>query len=233
MGVNKEEDINTSMLKFPFAMVISSILLKGAMFFLLNGPLLTLVLKQASFSNIYTLFHNGFLEVIRTFLNLHSNNGILSLSLFLFGSLIIGFLLSPFERITCVVVPLVVCGIQQIMHSTLLKYLLRKSPRRYFTPLDFRANDEVDIEEWLLKNPVEKSYWEWGLFLYNSCWSMFFNISIFSGLSLFLLRSSLGIGVFIIYIFLILVYLVFALDRSSAMATVHEYYRNKVSLKKG
>jgi len=205
---------------FPFAMIMFSFLVKGAMFLFLNGPFIILLLLGKSFNGFQNLFQEGIIPLLA-----NAKGGILSVSILVGACTLIGFLVSPFERLTCVIA----VGTVRICLPVLSRVGFK---RHFFSPIDFRQEGALNLEHWLVKNPAEKSYWEWGLLLYNLWWSMFFNISLSVIALLLLIWPSLSWPVSTVLGLTWLLYLFFALDRSTAMAEVYAFYLKKACTKK-
>lgn len=211
--LNPEGNVSAAGDRFPFVMVLTTTFLLGAIFVILNGPPLILLLKGDNYSGLHSLIFTGLGPMwVKAS---HSTPGMFSSFLFLALSLVVGLLLTPIDRAITAV-------------STYI-WQFRRIRRRHsslppFTSLAMMDPSYVAMLAWLIKRRDAKLHWEWELFNYYVYWSLFTNVLICISLLVailwpmppFQMVTCLGV---------LLLFFGFAGMRSDFMAQVHEHYR--------
>jgi NhaP-type Na+/H+ and K+/H+ antiporter len=216
--VKPEEETRRITAGFPFGMVMAGHMLKGALFALLNGPLIVLFLKDDHAANAGELYRKAYSVALRE--TSAFNSGFVSVSILLVVSLVIGILANPFDRLLAVFVPRLL--------SAGLNALRLGNRAVFFRPDKYGTAEYANFLGSLMRHHTAKSHWEWELFLYELYWSVAMSVVTFAGLSLYLLRAIVGpIGI-AGYLVLASAFIAFALTKSISMNHVHTIYAEKV-----
>lgn len=205
--------------RFPFAMVLTTTFLEGALFLMLNGPLLALFVESATFQDSFSLLGNGVPEKWAAIAALKGD--ILSVSLFLVLGFAVGLLLTPIDRLF----PIVVVGAAE----PALNFLRRRfgrPPLKLFTSREFAKSNYVAFLSWLMARRPLKLHWEWELFLYQVAWNVFLSVSVFGVLCVILLDKP-TLWEIVAYVVVVVPFALFAMARCLVMASTHSFYVQK------
>jgi len=223
MSIDPKEAIENAVGKFPFIMVITTILFKGSLFLTFNTPLLYLLIQTSGYSNTIALFSTGLFPLWSSAIQF--GNNLVAVSLFLFLSIIIGTLFTPVERLISVVITIILEALIRVRPLIAQKY-------RLFDSKEMMMPEYSPVLGWLLLNPGHKSHWEWELFNYYVYWSVATNVIIFSTLTLVLIWPNIGLIDLAICFVITGIFLGFALLHSLVMYRVHEQYKEMYKLMK-
>lgn len=226
-------EVNVTASKFPFIMILAAMLFRGFLFSILNGPLIWNLLCKNSFETLDELYKSGTIDVLAGILKL--GGGAFSVSILIITCMSIGIVLNPIENLLSTLIPTTInLAIKTIKWAIKKLSLVIKKPLRFtqkeftliFTQKEFMNKEYAPFLSWLMMNPTKKTHWEWELFLYQLSWSIFTIISVWSILSLILLKQppSISIGILIPYFVVTSFFLIFALSRGYVLSNVHLFY---------
>ena len=222
MNIKPSKEITKATGKFPFVMVITSILLRGSIFILVNLPLIVLFFSEKKISSTRLIFEVGYIDFWKAILNYSGT--LSSLSIFLLISLILGIILTPIERTFSLIL---------IMLIELIYKIFNKNYKNsFFTPLHMTSTIYVSLLSWFFENQTAKQHWEWQLQFYYIYWSIAFNLILFFILLIIILRFNLSILTFFILIIFPLFFLLFAITHSNQMQKVHNFYIDELNKSK-
>jgi hypothetical protein len=216
MGI--EDDVKETTNKFPFLMVLTSTFLRGAIFLILNVPLIVIILQQKTMHSIYELFKDGIFTVWHE--NFKTESGLFTFSAFIIICLIAGTIITPFDRIFSTIIMFMVSRINS---------LFKRHPLVYFSTANMLNSEYAEFLSWLFRNQVYKSHWEWELFNFYNAWCISANVTLFVLLILIVLGNSLTISYLFLILLICIVLLFFSIHHSLLMGKVQAYYANLFS----
>lgn len=219
--INNEKGTEGLIGRFPFVMVLTTTFLRGILFVLLNLPLISPVIQSESYPTLANLLLNAHLSFARTIVSLEDSTGsFLLIFLIISIALGIGLILEPVERGISYIIILPI----NIYKANRGKRMKREIESQFFNSSMMLSPDYSRLLEWFFIHTNQRSHWEWELFHYYISWSIFVNLAIYSGLSIYLLRSSISFVEVIVILIGNLAFLIFALLRCKVMANVHRLY---------
>jgi len=216
--MDPEKEVEKAVDRFPFVMVLSSTVLKGSVFVMINAPLLLVWLERKAVTSLSSLIKD---EILRLWITaVQSAGNFVTFSAFLVMSLVVGTFLTPLERLFTFIT---------VLAASKLKALLgrRTAHLQFFSSAEMAASDYAQFLSWLFTEPSYKAHWEWELFNFYNFWSIFTNISIFALLVILILGGTLSPIELIGGAIFVTMTLAFALFHSSLMGKVHKLYKQK------
>jgi hypothetical protein len=203
--------------KLPFVLISAGFLFSGGVFLLVNLPLIIALATNEPYGDIGCILNKGVFE----FWKIHLSHDMSAGSIFAitFVALVLGLILSPLDKLLTYALTVTARGMAWCINSR-----LASKTRKLFSATKF-ANDEYPaFLSWLLRNPLERSQWEWEFFLYQLHWTLCTNALIFVSLcvALVLAKASLSSTLLLAgagFLF----FAVYGLSRSYAMGLAHDY----------
>lgn len=210
--------IGESTERIPFFLLGLTVFSRGAIFTLLNGPLLYHALRSARFNSFAELLKDGLIDTWGSVLS--TQTSLASVLLLLLLSFVVGFAVSPIPQ-----------GMAGFFAALLeLPKILRNQRDRLllFSPIQYANRDYIRVMEWLSYNRRAKAQWEWQQFYYHLWWSYTASILLF-GLQSVALWPASATGPTIIFIVIVFVFLFGALYHSWHMGNVHRYAVSRIN----
>lgn len=208
-------NINQITTTFPYVMVLTSLIINGFVFLLINGPLIFELLKGNDYTNSQDVITTG---ILMKWLKLYMiNPGINFLAMYLISALIVGLVVQMASQ-----------SISLIIGNTIENIYKRRSHTKFFFSVAvFKSADYSKFMLWLLEHKSEKWFWEWELFFYNISWGLTTNIFVLFLMTLILVKSIDFWLIILAIITLVLAY--YSLSRSEILGKVHSYCREKMN----
>ena len=198
--------------KFPFVMVISSMFLRGAVFLLINAPVLYHIFKHANINSLELLFEIGIIDTWKSIIQF--NNSIFGIFILLLVALFIGIIIIPIE------------GSFSIIIACIINLYLKRKENfiPFFSQSEMGNPYYTSLLSWLIKNPDAKLHWEWQLLHYYIYWGIATNFLIFFIISFIILGINITFLNIITISIPLVMSLIFAILHSRSMGKVHYYY---------
>jgi hypothetical protein len=208
--------------RVPFFMLLSTILLRGSIFLLLNAPILYHLIRKSKFSGFGELIEIGIVDTWKSILSTQTSWP--AVSVFLLVSLIVGWAFIVFQGVLSGSVALAVEFLNFVRKQ--------RSKIILFSPFSYRHDEYRELMDWLAYNPRAQIQWEWQQFFYHGWWSLTTNLVFFIVLSVSMLGSNVTTHSMIVLVTVALVFLLNSLYHSWHMGRVHCYYIVKMNVEK-
>lgn len=210
--------------RFPFAMILTSNFLQGAMFLCLSGPLIVLIASTQTphLSSMAELFTLGYPVVVDVLQGVKAEA--LSVSLIVIACFVVGTLSTIIDRVAA----RLICGA--------LNFRARRKTSKtaepnvpYFTSREMADADYPRFLSWLMQHPSMQAHWEWELFHYYLRWTLVTQVAMFFVFSWFLIDGWWSVSWWIPFGLCAMALVTVATKGSRLMRSVHCFYLEKAA----
>lgn len=208
--------------RFPFAMVLTSYFLQGALFLFLSGPLVILITSKYTphIASMADLFKLGYPFVFDVLQNVKAEA--LSVSLIVIACFVAGTLSTIMDR----AMTFMICAPLNFF-ATIRKSEVARQNIPFFTSREMADAQYPRFLSWLMHHDRMQAHWEWELFQYYLRWTLVTQVGLFFAFSWFLIPGwSWGLPIILsLSVPLCWFVLVFvAMEGSRVMRRVHCFY---------
>jgi hypothetical protein len=208
--------------RFPFAMILTSNFLQGAMFLCLSGPLIILIASTQTprLTSMAELFTLGYPVVVDVLQGVKAEA--LSVSLIVIACFVVGTLSTIIDRVVAIFICAPLNFLAGIKTS---KTAGHDVP--YFTSREMAGVHYPRFLSWLMQHPSMQAHWEWDLFHYYLRWTVVTQVGMFFVFSWFLIAGRWSLSWWIPLGLCVIVLVTVAVQGSLVMRRVHCFYLEK------